>query len=173
MAMTPSAACAALIERAEGFARMRPDGMVEAYPDPASGGAPWTIGCGLTGLGIVEGTVWTREQCDELFRQRLAGFGRQVAGILGNAPTTQNQFDAMVNLAWNVGAGSFAASTLLKMHEAGDDAGAAAQFARWTRARGRVLPGLVARRAAEAALYRGGEIGTAGSSPGRTQGPFQ
>jgi lysozyme len=156
MAMTPSEACAALIARAEGFARVRADGLVEAYPDPGSGGAPWTIGCGLTGPDIVEGTVWTREQCDARFRERLARFGEQVGWILGDAATTQRQFDAMVSFAFNVGVGNFAASTLLKKHEAGDHEGAAAQFGRWNKAGGRVLAGLTARRAAEAALYRGG-----------------
>lgn len=111
--MTPSDDCAALIERSEGFARVRSDGMVESYPDPGTGGAPWTIGCGLTGPDIVQGTVWTRQQCDDRFRERLAEFGDQVARIIGDAPTTQGQFDAMVSFAFNVGAGNFASSTLL------------------------------------------------------------
>ena len=54
----------ALIKRFEGCAKIRRDGRVEAYPDPGTGGEPWTIGWGATGTGIVRGTVWTQEQCD-------------------------------------------------------------------------------------------------------------
>lgn len=153
--MTPSNACASLIARSEGFGHVRDDGMVEAYPDPGTGAEPWTIGAGLTGHDIRKGTVWTREQCDQRFAEMLAEFGEQVSRILCGAATTQCQFDAMVSFAYNVGAGNFGASTLLKRHEAGDYEGAAEQFARWTKGGGRVLPGLVTRRAAEAALYRG------------------
>lgn len=59
----------------------------------------------------------------------------------------------MVSLAFNIGTSAFATSTLLKKHLAGDYAGAAAQFARWNKAGGKVLAGLTKRRAAEAALY--------------------
>ena len=55
----------ALIKRFEGCARIRSDGKVEAYPDPGTGGAPWTIGWGATGPGIERGTVWTQKQCDD------------------------------------------------------------------------------------------------------------
>ncbi|MEM1051626.1 MAG: hypothetical protein AAGI28_05970, partial [Pseudomonadota bacterium] len=60
----------ALIKRFEGCARLRRDGLVEAYPDPGTGGDPWTIGWGATGRGIDRqerigpGTVWTQAQCD-------------------------------------------------------------------------------------------------------------
>jgi lysozyme len=66
---------------------------------------------------------------------------------------SQSQFDAIVSFAFNVGEQALAKSTLLKKHLAGDYAGAAKEFARWTRGGGKVLAGLVKRRAAEAALY--------------------
>jgi lysozyme len=151
--MQPSEACTKLIQEFEGCARKQPDGSFMAYPDPGTGGDPWTIGWGSTGPDIKQGLVWTRQQCDDRFTEHLALFAEKVSALLGSTPTTQQQFDAMVSFAYNVGVGNLAASTLLKKHEAGDDTGAAAEFARWNKAAGKVLPGLTRRRAAEAALY--------------------
>jgi len=67
----------------------------------------------------------------------------------------QGQFDALVSFAYNVGAGNLKSSTLLKKLNAGDYAGAANEFANWTKAGGKVLEGLKRRRAAEAAMFRG------------------
>jgi GH24 family phage-related lysozyme (muramidase) len=80
-------------------------------------------------------------------------FAAKVAGLIGTTPTTQNQFDALVALAYNIGPATLASSTLLARHKARDYAGARAQFARWNKANGQVMPGLTKRRAAEAALY--------------------
>ena len=66
---------------------------------------------------------------------------------------TQNQFDAMVSLAYNVGAGAFLKSTLLKKVNAGDFAGAGEQFLRWNRAGGKVVLGLTRRREREKQLF--------------------
>ena len=151
--MNPSPACSALIQQFEGCAKKRSDGSIEAYPDPGSGGDPWTIGWGSTGPDIKKGTVWTQKQCDDRFSEHLGEFARKVEGLLGGAPTTQKQFDAMVSFAYNVGPGNLASSTLLKKHKAKDYAGAAAEFAKWNKAAGKVLPGLTRRRAAESALY--------------------
>jgi|TARA_R110002012_G_scaffold68932_1_gene178733 lysozyme len=142
----------ALIRQFEGCARLRPDGMVEAYPDPGTGGEPWTIGWGATGSGIGPGTVWTQQRCDARLESDVARHARDVAFALGDAPTTQAQFDALVSFHYNTGA--IARSTLLRRHLAGDYRAAAEEFARWNRAGGRVLKGLVRRRAAEARLYR-------------------
>ncbi|MFT6472882.1 lysozyme [Qipengyuania profunda] len=142
----------ALIRQFEGCARLRPDGMVEAYPDPGTGGEPWTIGWGATGPGIGPGSVWTQQQCDARLESDVARHARDVAIALGDAPTTQAQFDALVSFHYNTGA--IARSTLLRRHLAGDYGAAAGEFARWNRAGGRVLKGLVRRRAAEARLYR-------------------
>src|SRR5687768_15991119 len=65
--LKPSRAALALIKEFEGCHKVRSDGMIEAYPDPASGGDPWTIGWGSTGPGIRKGTVWTQEQADTRF----------------------------------------------------------------------------------------------------------
>ena len=149
-----SAAGIALIKRFEGCARLRPDGMVEAYPDPGTGGAPWTIGWGATGPEIGPHTIWSREQCDSRLLRDIARHAGEVDRALDDAPTSQSQFDALVSFHFNTGAIGHA--TLTRKHRAGDHAGAAAEFARWNRAGGRILPGLTRRRAAEAELYRKG-----------------
>jgi GH24 family phage-related lysozyme (muramidase) len=153
--MQPSQACTKLIQEFEGCAKKQADGSFTAYPDPGTGGDPWTIGWGSTGPDIRKGVVWTQQQCDDRFAQHLDQFAQKVSGLLGGTPTTQSQFDAMVSFAYNVGVGNLAASTLLKKHKAGDYKGAAAEFARWNKAAGKVLPGLTRRRTAEAALYGG------------------
>ena len=143
-----SAAGEALVKEFEGL-------RLTAYPDPASGGDPWTIGYGATGEGIHRGIVWTQAHADTRLSADLARFAMGVAAAIGPAPTTQNEFDAMVSLAFNIGKENFKESTLLRMHQDGDKAGAAGQFARWNRADGKVMAGLTRRRAAEAKLYRG------------------
>ncbi len=148
-----SAAGVALIKRFEGCAKQREDGLVEAYPDPGTGGAPWTIGWGATGAGIGPDAVWTQAQCDARLLDDIARHAAEVARAIGDAPTTQAQFDALVSFHYNTGA--IGRATLTKRHLAGDTARAAREFARWNRAGGRVLAGLTRRRAAEAALYRG------------------
>lgn len=132
---------------------------LKAYPDPGSrDGNPWTIGRGATGLGIHRGVVWTQEQADERFAADLAKFAAKVADLIGDAPTDQSQFDALVSLAYNIGPDALRKSTVLRKHKAGDYAGAAAAFGMWVRNDGRVMRGLVRRRAAEAALYLADEI---------------
>ncbi|MBX7496748.1 lysozyme [Qipengyuania sp. 6B39] len=145
-----------LIKRFEGCARLRPDGMVEAYPDPGTGGAPWTIGWGATGPDIGPGTIWTQARCDERLEEDIARHAEDVRKALGSslAGTSQAQFDALVSFHYNTGA--IARATLTKKHKAGDFVGAAEEFARWNRAGGRVLKGLVRRRREEAELYRSG-----------------
>lgn len=147
----------ALIKRFEGCARLRTDGMVAAYPDPGTGDEPWTIGWGATGRDHVHGgrigpqTTWTQAQCDARLADDLARYAADVARALGDAPTTQAQFDALVSFHYNTGA--IARATLTQKHIAGDYPGAAREFARWNRAGGQVLKGLIRRRAAEAELY--------------------
>lgn len=142
---TTSATGRALIKSFEGE-------RLKAYPDPATGADPWTIGVGHTGPEVKPGMTITAAQSDAYLVADLARFERAVNKL---APeTTQGQFDAMVSLAFNVGEGNLAKSTLLKLHNAGNNAGAAAEFSKWNKAAGRVMNGLTRRRAAEAELYR-------------------
>ena len=144
----------ALIKQFEGCARACKDGRFEAYPDPGTGSDPWTIGWGATGKGIGPGTVWSQAECDARLERDLARFARDVARALGDAPTSQPQFDAMVSFHYNTGA--IAKATLTKQHKAGRFDLAALEFGKWVHAGGRRMNGLVRRRAAEAALYRKG-----------------
>ncbi len=141
-----------LIKSFEGCARLRRDGMIEAYPDPGTGGAPWTIGWGATGPDIGPDTVWTKDQCDARLEADLKRYAAEVAAAVGDAPTTQGQFDALVSFHYNTGA--IQRATLTRLHCAGRHDEAVLEFARWKHAGGRVLKGLVRRRAAEARLYR-------------------
>ena len=152
--MTPSQNCVSLVEEFEGCAEKQADGSFKAYPDPGTGGEPWTIGWGSTGSDITETTVWTQAQCDARLQSSLTSFSAQVSSLLeGGAPTSQNQFDALVDFAYNLGVGNLSSSTLLKLHKQGDYAGAAAQFPLWDHADGKVMPCLQKRRAAEQTLY--------------------
>ena len=71
---------------------------------------------------------------------------------------TDEEEGALVDLVFNIGAGNFQHSTLLRLLNAGDYAGASEQFQRWNRANGNVLAGLTKRRAAEAALFNSGIV---------------
>ena len=141
-----------LIMQFEGCAFQRPDGLYEAYPDPGTGGAPWTIGWGATGANITPGTVWTKAQCDARLEADVAAHAREVRDALGDCPTSQEQFDALVSFHYNTGA--IHRATLTRLHREGHYEDAANEFARWRYAGGRVLKGLVRRRREEAKLYR-------------------
>ncbi|UYY77475.1 lysozyme [Sphingomonas sp. R1] len=112
-----------------------------------------TIGVGHTGADVKPGQKITVAESEALLRADLARFEKAVSAAV-KVPLNQNQFDALVALAFNIGAGAFAGSTLVRLLNGKDYAGAAAQFERWNKGGGKVLPGLVARRAAEAALFR-------------------
>ena len=147
----------ALIKRFEGCARQREDGLIEAYPDPATGAEPWTIGWGATRGGlhgfVGPDTVWTQQQANERLEDDLRRYAAEVAEAIGDTPTTQAQFDAMVSLHYNTGA--IARATLTQRHINGDHRAAKREFARWNRAGGQVLRGLSLRREAEAMMYGG------------------
>ncbi len=78
-------------------------------------------------------------------------FGCVSAGA--KVPLTNNQFSALVSFVYNLGCGTMRTSTLVKKLNNRDYAGAAAEFAKWNKAGGKVLRGLVRRRAAEAQLF--------------------
>jgi lysozyme len=144
--MITNAAGLSLIRQAEGL-RLR------AYLCPAG---VWTIGIGTTvypdGRKVQRGDKCTEQQADRYLAHDLQEFERAVAAMV-TVPLTGNQFASLVSLAYNVGIGALRGSTLLRLLNAGDYAGAANQFPRWNRGGGRVLPGLVKRRAAERDLF--------------------
>jgi GH24 family phage-related lysozyme (muramidase) len=146
------AAGEALIKSFEACEDAVGDGTFKAYPDPGSKtGDPWTIGWGSTGPDVKQGTVWTQQQCDERFDREILKYVAEVARAIGDAPTTQNQFDALVSFHYNTGA--IFQATLTKRHIARDYEGAKEAFAWWNKNDGKVMRGLVRRRRAEADLY--------------------
>lgn len=127
------------------------EGMVlKAYLCPAK---IWTIGYGHTRTAK-PGMVITEEQAEALLRADLVDFERAVNHAV-TVPLQQYQFDALVSFAFNVGASAFRGSTLLQRVNAERWTEAAAEFDRWTRGDGKVLPGLVRRRQAERAMFEG------------------
>lgn len=118
---------------------------LHAYPDPATGAEPWTIGYGHT-KGVKPGDVCTEEQAVEFLKEDLLTAERDVKRLV-MVPLTQGQFDALVDFVFNVGGGNFSSSTMLKKLNAKDYKGARDEFPKWNRGAGKVLPGLVRRRA--------------------------
>lgn len=115
----------------------------------------WTIGWGDTGPDVRPGLIITAQEAEQRFNRRLATeFEPGVARLL-DVEVTGNQFSALVSFAYNCGLGEdgLGGSTLLRKLNAGDLDGAAREFPRWNRSGGRVLPGLVTRRAAERELF--------------------
>lgn len=123
-----------------------------AYPDPATGGDPWTIGVGHTGPEVVQGLTITEAQADEYLRSDIERFEQCVEAAVGEHVLPE-EFDACVSLAFNIGCENFRQSTLVRMIRAGNTRGAADQFLRWNKANGKVMAGLTRRRQAERALF--------------------
>ena len=123
-----------------------------AYPDPATHGDPWTIGYGHTGAEVHQGMTITQEQAEEFLMQDVQKAVQTVNSKV-HTDLTQNEFESLVDFVFNVGAGNFAGSTLLRKINAGDMEGAALEFEKWTHADGKVMAGLIKRRHAEAVLF--------------------
>lgn len=125
---------------------------LKAYRCPAG---VWTCGWGDT-AGVTPTTEWTLKEAEQRLCGALASFTVKVRALCANEPTA-NELGALVSLAYNIGVGALAKSTVLRRHNAGDLAAAARAFGLWDKATVRgvlqSLPGLTARRAAEAALY--------------------
>lgn len=121
----------------------------KAYRDPVG---ILTIGYGHTGSDVREGQTITKAQATELLRKDL-GTAENAVRKAVKVPLTQGQFDALVSFTFNCGAGALQKSTLLQKLNAGDYAGAQAEFAKWNHGGGRVLPGLTRRRNEEAQMF--------------------
>lgn len=119
-----------------------------AYPDPGTGGDPWTIGYGHTGPEVKEGLAITQSEADEYLKNDVMKFEEGVTDLL-EVEVTQGEFDALVSFAYNCGLGALRSSTLLRLLNAGNKLAASQQFSRWDKSGGRVLAGLTRRREAE------------------------
>lgn len=111
-----------------------------------------TIGYGHTGDDVTEGLRITQQQAEALLRQDLEKFQDGVDDLV-TGDASDNQFGAMVSLAFNIGLGNFRTSSVLRNHNAGDHQATADAFLLWNKAGGHVLPGLDRRRHEERALY--------------------
>lgn len=136
-----------LIKTYEGFSE-------KPYLCPA--GVP-TIGYGSTYYDndepvAMDDPVISKKYADSLLKIMLRKYEKGVLNAVTVA-LTQNQFDALVSFAYNLGVGQLRGSTLLNKLNKGDVKGAAFEFDKWVHGGGKVLPGLVKRRAAEKALF--------------------
>lgn len=140
--MKTSAAGRAAIAQREG-------NKLKAYKDSVG---IWTIGVGHTAAAgppaPKAGMTITAAQSDEILARDIPKYEKPVNDAV-KVPLTQNQFDALVSLAFNIGGGAFAKSTLVKKLNKRDYGGAAAAFMSWDKAGGKRIPGLTTRRNAE------------------------
>ena len=143
--MRVSAHGIAMIKSHEGLRLM-------AYPDPGTGGEPWTIGYGHTG-NVRPGIAISEEQAEDLLREDLMKFEVAVEELLP-IDLSQSEFDALVSFAFNVGSYALKTSTLRKRLLAGEPRCQVYQeeLKRWNKGGSGVLPGLVRRRQEEADL---------------------
>ncbi|QAU22956.1 lysozyme [Dyella sp. M7H15-1] len=139
--MQPTQAAIALVKASEGL-------HLTAYQD-ATG--VYTIGFGHTD-GVHPGMRIIEQQAEEFLAADLAMTGRAVSALV-RVPLAQCQFDALTDFVFNLGQERLRKSTLLRLLNAGQLQAAAAQFKFWVLADGKPEPGLIKRRAAEAALF--------------------
>lgn len=132
------------------------EGLVKKwYRDPVG---VWTIGYGHTDSAghprhrDDPGLTLTDRDAEIILQRDLGQYEAAVQGAV-KVPLNENQYGALVSFTYNLGPGNLRSSTLLRKLNAGDYAGAAAEFPRWNKAGGKVLQGLVRRRAAEQALF--------------------
>ncbi len=133
----------------------------------------WTIGWGHTGPDVHAGTTITAAEADRMLDLDLDEAEGDVAAALIH-PANDNEFAAMVSLRFNIGRSGFLGSSVLRLHNAGDRAGAARAFALWNKGRNAqgqlvVLNGLTRRRAVEAALYMQPTAEEEATDPQRTR----
>jgi lysozyme len=121
---------------------------LKAYKDIVGA---WTLGWGETS-GISEGMTWSQEEADRRLCERLTEFAAAARRAL-TRQASPSEFAAMVSLAYNIGQTAFARSSVVKAHNRGDKVAAARAFHLWNKAGGKMVKGLVLRRAKESALY--------------------
>ena len=137
---------------------------LQAYRDVVG---VWTIGFGHTGPEIGPSTTWTMEQANDAFFARLENEFEPAVNEVCDENTTQQQFDAMVSLIYNIGVGSYATSkkkgtgfrgsSVARHHKAHEYEEAADAFRMWNLAKGRFLAPLAKRREVERRVYLTGE----------------
>jgi lysozyme len=119
----------------------------------------WTIGYGHTGPDVTAGMTISIDAAQALLAKDVSSAADCVNNLV-EVTLTQEEFDALVDFVFNLGAGAFRGSTMLRDLNAGDFTSAAAQFDMWDHAGGAVVAGLLRRRQAEAELFEGGDAST-------------
>ena len=138
-ALTISAAGIMAIQNSEGL-RLR------AYT-PVSGDER-TVCTGHTGHDVIEGKLYTKEECAAILAKDLTRFEQSISGCV-RVPLTQNEYDAYTSLAFNIGSGAFCRSTLTRKLNAQDYDGACKEILKWDKFQGKPLAGLTKRRQEE------------------------
>lgn len=132
-----------IIKKYEGFSS-------QAYKCPAG---VWTVGWGHTGRDINKDTILTREEAELMLKKDVANLQEQILFLLDDKPST-NELDALTSLCYNVGLGAFKKSRLLKrinLKENGELI--AKEWIEFNKVNGKVVKGLLRRRAEEICLY--------------------
>ena len=127
-----------------------------AYKDSAG---IWTVGYGsirVDGQPVVKGQRITQEKAANELARFISGLEAGLTSALNKTPTTQYEFDAFVNIAYNIGLSGALGSTFLKRHKEGDKRGCAEAIKWWNKAGGQTVKGLVNRREREANMYLNG-----------------
>lgn len=146
--LSTNVSAATLIAKFEGLE-------LKAYQDSAG---IWTIGYGntrnpYTGLPIKKGDTITKKEALDWLRITVAAAEGELERLV-KVPINNNQQLALASLLFNIGAGAFARSTLLRLLNSGaDKAAVAAQFLRWNKVKGKEVPGLTRRRKEESKLF--------------------
>lgn len=129
---------------------------LKAYPDPGTGGFPWTIGYGSTvvkGKPVTKGMSCTLAQAEEWMKEDAIERASMIQTWLKTS-VTPNMMAAMISLAYNIGMGAFHRSRLLlDLNNGVSPAHAAVDFMNWTHAGGHTMAGLIMRRHEEMKIF--------------------
>lgn len=138
----------------EGYAKKLPNGDCVAYPDPATGGDPWTIGYGSTfdesGNRVKQGDIWSKEKAIRVKQITLTKFSNE---LLRYSPSLINasplRIAAVLSLYYNIGPGNYRISTFKKKVDEQNWMEAAIEGLKWDKAAGKKMKGLTLRRQCE------------------------
>lgn len=141
----------------EGYHKKLPNGDCIAYPDPATGGIPFTIGYGSTkhpnGVSVKEGEVWTKEYAVECKQRVLQGFLRDLLRLSPSLVSEPpRRVAAVLSWVYNLGLGNYRVSTFKKKIDIKDWTAAFDECKKWDKANGKKMKGLTRRRLAEAMM---------------------
>lgn len=140
------AAAAVAVALIGGFEGLRQN----AYPDPATGGKPWTVCYGET-LDVRKGDYHTIAECKAMLIQSLEKYANGIENCV-KAPLPDDRFVALVSFSYNVGVGAACKSSVVKLINAGQTRAGCDALMRWNKAAGITFPGLTKRRAKEREL---------------------